>query len=122
MTGLNEIQFPTTFEKFWLDIRHLAEQNPELKTIAQGKPNWFKIDKDAILVRTKKSSPIFHPISKEEFQKVYEFLKKPKIKEVTREFLLKSLKIYRSSAVCTLLSNLEYVEASKNPITIKVRK
>ncbi len=122
MSGLDRIEFPATFEQFWLDIRNLIEEYRELKTLDHGKPNWFKVEQNVILVKTMKSSPKWIPISKEIFQKIYAYLSKPEVKEVKREFLLKSLKIYRSSAVCTLLSKLDYIEPSIKPITLKLRK
>jgi len=122
MSGSDRIKFPSTFEQFWADITHVVQQNPELKTLDHGKPNWFKMGKDAIPVKTMKSSPDWLPISKETFKKVYEYLRKPEVKEVKRDFLLKSLKIYRSAAVSTLLSKLDYIEASIKPITLRIRK
>ncbi len=124
MLGLNRIRIPNTFDQFWLDIKHVVGQNPEINTLGYGKPNLFKVAKDVISVRTMKSSPKWNSIPKQIFEKVYDYLKKPEAKEVTRDFLLKSLKIYRSAAVSTLLAKLNYIEYLSHikPITLKINK
>jgi len=111
--------FPTTFNAFYADILEKIQNDQVFESLDRGNRNEFRIEGDIIYAKTGKSSPHFLEIPKAHFVRVYDKLLNDR--KITRKEMHKLLKIYRSSAVSTLISKLRYIGSSTKPIRFWIR-
>jgi acid phosphatase class B len=106
--------FPINFGEFYADIKEVIKRFPEQMTLDRKNINTFTEKGDAVFVRTGKSAPKFEEIPKAYFETLYFNLTDKKT--ITRNQMRQSLKIFRTSAISTLISKLPYIGHSTKPI------